>query len=149
MSQAVLNTTTTGNSTTSFAQRPITSILYQRNPDGTASSFVTLAANRFTLTAGVYRIAIRAKATGASGHNVGIRLYNVTDAAAVADTEDAQQVPVADRNVNLFIDTGFVLAGSKQFELQGKSSVAYTDGYGKDVTGFTDYYTLIKILKTA
>lgn len=149
MSQALIIATGTGASTTSFAVRPLNTIISQLNPDGTAASFASLAANQITLAAGTYRIEARAKASGAVGDNVGIQFYNITDAAAVANTEDAQQVAVASENVNLFFSTMFTLAGAKVFELRGRGSAANAGGFGVAVAAFTTYYATIKITKTA
>lgn len=151
MSKAIIicNSATTGTSTTSFAQRPLTSIQSQLNPDGTSASFVTLTSNQFTLAAGVYRITGKAKATGTAAENVGIQLYNITAAAAVANTEDAQQVAVLNENVDMYFDCAFVLASSSVFELRGKGSVGSTNGYGIAIAGAAMNLATIEILKTA
>lgn len=148
MSQALIIATGTSASTTSFAVRPLNSIVYQTNPDGTAASFASLAANQITLLAGVYRIEGRAKATGAAADNVAIRLFNVTDAAVVANTDDAQQIAILNENVNLLFNCMFTLAGTKVFELQGKGSAANANGFGLSAT-FATNFAVIKITKTA
>lgn len=148
MSKASLYTSSTGNSTTIYIQRPIDGIAYQLNPDGSAASFVTLTSNRFTLAAGTYRISIKAKATGAAADNVGIHLYNFTDSVVVPNTEDAQQVAIANENVCMFIETGFTIASSKAFDLRGRGSAAATNGFGIQIAGFSGNLAFIDIIKT-
>lgn len=143
------NTAAGGASTTAYAQRPLSAIIYQLNPDGTAAAFATLAANQFTLAAGTYRITARAKATGALADFVGIHLYNITTAAIVANTEDGQQVLVASKNVTLTLDCAFTLAGATVFELRGKGSAANANGFGATAGGLSVTYASITITKTA
>lgn len=150
MSKALITTTTSGASTTGYTTRPLSTIQYQLNPDGTAAAFASLAANQITLVAGTYRIFCRAKASGAAADNVFIRFFNVTDAAAVANTEDGQQVAVLNENVDLFFVTAFTLATTKVFSLQGFGSAASANGFGVTPVGaVTPILASIEILKTA
>ncbi len=67
---------------TTYSVRPITDRVAEGiNPDGTTTTFVTIAANQFTLGTGTYRIKIKAAFAGVETNRCTFRLYNVTAVA--------------------------------------------------------------------
>lgn len=150
MSKALITASNSGNSTTGYTTRPLDTIQYSLTPGGVFDGFVSLAANQFTLVTGTYRISGRLKATGAAADSVASRLYNVTDAAVVSPTEDAQQVAILNENVDLFFVCAFTLAGAKVFRIEGKGSAAAVNGFGiTPINSVALALASIEILKTA
>lgn len=144
-----------------WQQAPLSAILEQLNPDGTAAAFVTFAANQFTLAAGVYRIrgySIMSDASAAT--KLAARLYNITAAAPAwngAANENSESVLSGGVNYNekLWIGGSLNLAVPTILEIQGLSSGVQTNtGFGifASAAGFTlakELYRWIEVLKTA
>lgn len=145
-----------------WQQAPLTSILSQLNPDGTAAAFVTsLTSNQFILSAGVYRIrgySIMSCVTAAT--KMAARLYNATAAAAAfsgAANEDTFAVLSGGASYNERLEFGgdVTLAAPTTFEVQGLMSRAQTNtGFGifASAAGFSsakELYRWVEILKTA
>lgn len=147
--------TSGGSSTTSFAQRPLTHIVSQLNADGSAASFVTLAANQITIAAGVYIIngwAIGSHTT--VGKKCVAQLYNVTAAAAAwagAANEASPPVAVAvsGDNVPCPITGTLNLASPTIFEIRQKCDTAQaTSGFGLAYNqGVPEVYAALEIYK--
>lgn len=142
-----------------WQQALLNSIIEQVNPDGTAASFLTLASNQITLSAGCYRIRGWTTFQNSSSASIITRLYNIT-AAAPAWTglnNEVSQSTILTTNRNTFIEFGgfLNLAGSTILEIQGYMSVAKTtSGFGLHQNGSPfliakELYRWIEILKTA
>jgi hypothetical protein len=146
-----------GASTIALAQRPLSQILSQLNPNGSPATFVIdLTANVFRLAAGTYRIKGWAAASGSTANKHYVSLYNVTAAAYAwvgLNNQNSVVVPsaIADENIIIPFGGDLVLAADSQFELRGASSVAQTlTGFGfPNTLGVREIYTWIDILKTA
>lgn len=149
--------------TNTWQQAPLSAILSQLNPDGSAASFVSLASNQFTLAAGVYRFngwSIMSSTT--TGRRVTARLYNVTAAAAAwngAANEDGDaKLTSAGDNTRVVIGGDLTLAAPTIFEMQSLMNIAQTNtGFGTPqftasapiFTSAGELYRWIEILKTA
>lgn len=156
LTHAEATTVNAGNITTSWAQRVLNNIANQTNPDGTAASFCSLAANRFTLDPGKYRVNGWAAVYNSTAvlRTLGLRLYNVTASAAAwagLDNECSfSRILSATANEQLFIWGYLDLAVPTQFELQSIGSVAVTNGLGiASNLGPRELYATLQILKTA
>ncbi len=141
-----------------WQQAPISAILTQLNADGTAAAFCALAANQFTLQAGVYRLrGWSMMFCNVSATNSKARIYNVTAAAAAwpaAANENSFTLQgglnTCQRNLQFAGD--ITLAGPTVFEIQGFMTNAQTaSGFGLNgsFTGSQHLYRWLEILKTA
>lgn len=109
----------------------------------------TLVANQFTLVAGTYRL--RALAPG---YKVGlhqIRLYNVTDAGAVAYGSSERTDAASDSSTNSFLSFRFTILSAKTFELQHQCSVTQAvNGFGiPNSFGGGEIYAVVELEKEA
>lgn len=145
-----------GNLSTSWATRVLNNIANQTNPDGTAASFCSLAANQFTLDPGVYRVNGWAMIynSSASLRNMGVRLYDVTAAGPAwlgLDNEMATCRNVATGNVQVTFWGYLNIMVPTQYELQSICTTgAVVNGLGQATSiGARELYAVVQILKTA
>lgn len=110
------------------------------------TSIVTLAANQFVLSSGVYDIEASASAYLVTGHK--LKIYNITDSTDSIigivkfdnDGGTVAQAQLAGR---------IVITSTKTFELRHRSSTTRaTDGFGVATTfGDSEVYSIVKITK--
>lgn len=145
-----------------WQQAPLSSIIEQRNPDGTAASFVTLAANQFTLSAGIYRISgYSVMANSTANARAVVRLFNQTTSLPAwsglsNEVSRATRFPGTIDN-NYFFFGGYLdlTGGSALLEVQGYMSAAQTNsGFGLGINSSPfflakEFYREVVILKTA
>lgn len=146
-----------GGVTTSLSARPLTDIIEQLNPDGTAATFVTSIANpQFTITDGVYRFRGWAVAAAAAGGARAIcQLYNVTAAAPAwnglfNECSQSAQAPGADQNHLIHFGGQLTLAVPTTFELRQAASAAYASkglGVAMNLLSKKEVYAWIEIFK--
>lgn len=142
---------------TTWTTAPISAILSQKNPDGTAAAFVTaLAANAFTLATGGYRFNIRSVVsctTGAGTPQKALaRLYNVTTglpAWSGLDNEVSMNTQNGVNTLNFQVALGgdLDIAVPTQFRLEHYQNVAGTFGIAENM-GFREVYRWIEIIQT-
>lgn len=142
-----------------WQQAPLTEIVYQVNPDGSAAAFCTLLANQFTLAAGVYRISgWRGVWNSNTITEMYARLWNVTAAAPAFNALGIEKTMyrlngAGEANQYLHLGEGILnLGGSTVFEVQVRMNNAQANtGFGLQapLTGSRNLYSQIKILKTA
>ena len=112
-------------------------------------AIVTLDApsNRFTLAAGTYEMEILAPAFEVNSHRA--RLYNVTDAAVAAYSQNARSASNTQTVARIL--THLTLAGAKVFQVEHRcASTRDTFGFGyPDNFGDAEIYTQVHITKTA
>lgn len=114
--------------------------------DSDASGIVSISSNQFTLQAGTYRIRARAPAYATDSHRA--KLYNVTDAADVLLSDNAQSAGSAMTHAE--ISGLFTIAGAKVFEIRHKVTTTYaTVGYGIASSLAAEIYTVVELWKTA
>lgn len=137
---------------------PLTDIIHQRNADGTAAAFVTaLAANVFTLAAGVYRIEFESTFNDNAGNSLcQARLFNTTTGLPAWDglnNKQATSQRVIAPGTVLLKGRGWLdlSGGPASFKLQHWcSTVTDANGFGQpSTTGDREVYRWIKVLKTA
>lgn len=144
---------------TNWQQAPLSSIIQQVNPDGTVAAFVTIAANQFTLSTGIYRIRGWSKATSAAlSTRIRARLYNITAGAPAwngAANENSEEgiLNVAGRNQKLEFGGWLNISGPTVFEIEHKASAGtLTSTFGLASSAGADtskeIYRWIEILKT-
>lgn len=135
---------------------PLTEILSQINPDGSAAAFCSLAANQFTLTAGRYRIkGFRVLRNSTTTTGMQVRLWNATSGGVVSPTTGLGYTPFitngdATNKVLHFSEIHMILSGSTAFEVQGIMSNAQTNtGFGlqSSVAGMRNLFCAMRILK--
>lgn len=153
------NNVSGGTAAGTFTARTLSHIVHQVNADGTAAAFITaLAANRFTLAAGKYRIRGWCLGSGIATDILIARLYNVTAGAAAwnggqNENTNAGQVAIAQENVTMFFAGYLDLAVPTQFELQQKTNNATppeANGCGAPANlGHRELYAMIEIFQTA
>lgn len=145
-----------------WQQAPLTGIIEQRNPDGTAASFATFATNQITLAAGIYRIkGWSVMSVNAAGNRGVVRLYNVTAATAAwsglpNEVSTASTVGAVSEN-HIFPFGGYLdlTGGGATFEIQGYLNAAKTNsgfGIATNSSPFLiakEYFREIEIYKTA
>lgn len=148
--------------------KPLTAILEDRNPSGTAggtftsgawqtrnlntvsgdSSIVSLSSNQFTLQAGTYEIEATASAYSVDEHR--IRLRNVTDSITEADgvNEYARLSSAVQNSANL--KHKITIDSEKTFEIQHRcATTVITNGFGRAASfGVDEIYAQVKITKT-
>jgi len=114
-----------------------------------ADAVCSLAANQFTLLAGTYRIQARAAASSCNGHK--LRLYNITDAAVVANLLGESGYAGAANNNYAQLNGEFVIAGTKAFELQHRCSLTQNySGMGVATNiGEIEVYSDVQLWKVA
>lgn len=144
---------------TTWTDAPLSAILYQLNPDGTAASFVTaLAANIFTLAVGGYRFRIRSicadDGTGTTA-KVLARLFNVTSglpAWSGLNNEVSGPCQLFANNINstIFLGGELELTVPTQFKIQHYASQLATNvGFGFPLAlSFRENYRWIEITQT-
>lgn len=147
-----------------WQQAPLTSIISQVNPDGTAAAFVTLASNQFQLASGVYRIRGYSVMSHATNNvRMAARLYNVTAGQpawnGLGNENSEAFISPVDQNSKCWIGGVLNLAGPTTFEIQGLIQRAQTNsGFGAasytiTAPAFTslakELYRYLEILKTA
>lgn len=149
---------------TAWSQRSLTDIVSQINADGTAASFVTLAANQITLAIGVYRITgqfciAKTLENTADEKTARVRLYNVSAAlpawSGLANSE-SDCFNLRDVRGNAFVTIGGhiqVTATPKIFEVQdivgaAASGTNMTRGLPTSL-GTAEVYGWLDILKSA
>lgn len=140
---------------------PLSAIVSQLNPDGTAAAFITaLAANVFTLAIGVYRFRIRCAVAGTAGDKYKGRLFNVTAGAAAwvgLANETGEWEDIKDANSNLYTVFGgdLQIAAPTQFRIEIYAGTAgapgKVNGMGRktNIGGLSEVYRWIEIIKTA
>lgn len=110
-----------------WATREITDIVSQINNDGTAATFLTLAANQFTLSSGVYVIqgvfTVSSNVTDGVAKKARVRLQNITAGLPAWDglpNEEGDSVFIKDYKGNVICSLGghLVLAGPTILEVQ-------------------------------
>lgn len=139
-----------------WTDAPLNVIVHQRNADGTAAAFVTaLAANVFTLAAGIYRIEFETVAHRTAAYLWKSRLFNVTTGLPAwngAQNEESLSIAGSANNSTRTRGQGFLdlSGGSAQFKIQHwMDTVSAGVGFGFPVTtGKPEVYRTIKILKT-
>lgn len=162
MAQAILvhfatSGTNGGSSTTSYAARPLNTIVSQLNPDGTAASFVSAVSTTFTLAIGKYRINGWAKGSAAATTtSMRAQVYNTnisTPAWSGAANQDSDEgfCQAVGQNTKLYFGGSVSVSTPTAFEIRQKSSVATTNtGFGAPINdGSAEVYCYIEILKTA
>jgi hypothetical protein len=135
---------------------PVSAILFQRNPDGTAAAFVTaIATPNFTLAVGSYRISGWSMHTAAAGNRCKTRLFNTTSGLPVwngADNEDspALLVDTVNGNTQLPFAGEITIAVPTQFKIQNFCTALSANGFGfaRNI-GHNELYRFIDIIKTA
>lgn len=107
----------------------------------------TLSSNTFTLPAGTYWIEASAPARNADPHQ--IRLYNVTDAAAVVYGTSEMSNTTNPSVTRSFINGRFTIAGAKTFRLEHRvTASSATTGYGEaNNFGGTEIYSDVRVWK--
>ena len=108
----------------------------------------SLASNRITLPAGIYRVIASAPALDVDRHK--IKLANITDSsdALIGSSEFARSGSAS--STRSFIDDIFIISTSKVFEVQHDSQTTRgSDGFGLNSSaGVVEVYTMITIQKT-
>lgn len=147
-----------GNLTTSSAQMPITSILSQVNADGTAAAFCSLAANQFTLSAGVYYVKGYHNLFNVAAKVAIGQLYNITAAAnawAGLNNENTNKV-VFDGANNQVINFEGILQPNVPTTYEWRAvtnTLRSNDGLGKTTNtapaNTIETYGILDIIKTA
>jgi hypothetical protein len=111
------------------------------------TSFVSLATNQFTLTAGKYYISASAPAYDVNTHKT--RLQNITDTATTV-VGTTEYIDVQNFQTRSFIEHVFTITASKTFELQHQcQTTAVTAGLGNQSVGFSavETYAIVTIEK--
>lgn len=108
---------------------------------------ITLAANRFTLPAGTYRIDANAPAEGVQNHCA--RLQNITDGVTTLDGSSELSLTASPNRS--FIMGQFVIAAPKDFEIQHRGAITVANtGMGRQCAfGAIEVYTIVELLKVA
>jgi hypothetical protein len=114
------------------------------------ASVCTLSSNQFTLLAGTYRISAVIPACRVNIHQAW--LYNVTDAADVADcisTVGFSANTGGDGHDYVFISGNFTIAGTKTFEIQHQCGTTVSNiGFGNGGSGTSfaaNYFTTVEL----
>ncbi|TFH66823.1 MAG: hypothetical protein E4G90_01550 [Gemmatimonadales bacterium] len=116
-----------------------------KQPSGSAN--ISLAAGQFTLQAGTYSLIASAPARRVDNHKA--RLYNVTDAAVVADGTSTRARGGNDSTDGYsHIYTFFTIASAKVYRIEHRfATTRAADGFG-GATGFDqEVYTIVQIFK--
>lgn len=144
-------------SASTWVIRTLTGIAEQFNPDGSAASFITaLAANVFTLAAGVYRIhvvSVRSNPNGA-GCSAKMRLFNVTTGLPAwngLEHEESTSIRIQQNTPVLLTTEGTLnLAVPTQLRVEEwASAICNNTGMGfPSNTLKPEVYCRVKVLKT-
>lgn len=108
-----------------------------------------VAANQVTLQAGTYRV--KGRAVGYKCDNHQVRIYNATDAAAIAIGTNARSAAVDDVPTYSEAEGYFTLAAAKAIELQHQcQTTRATDGFGlANSFGSNECYAVLEFWRQA
>lgn len=145
-----------GTTAATFVTGPLTDIISQINPDGSAASFASLAGNIVTLQTGWYRIrGWTLCSDGSAATTMVARLFNTGTSAplwtGLKNENVGEIIAVAGKNLKLEVGGIIHATAPLSFRFEVKSSATQTNsglGHAEAVAGANDIYRWLEILRT-